>query len=306
MLEQTFVQPLMSAAKDMIPSWVSELAPHAANSRAVPLAGGTRATLDLYHGDDASMATAVVANAIGLSAEGLRESVAAVYEAVLGAMKESGFQHPVRMWSFVPGIHDRLAAGMDRYRLFNLGRYDAFARCLGDPASFANLLPAATAVGHFRDDLVVCTLGLRRPGVAIENPRQVPASAYSRAHGPRPPCFARAMVAQLPMGPRLLVSGTASIRGEDSVHFGSLPDQLDETFENLDRLVRSVDGVDRFTLRGVESARVYFPRATDRALLTAGVSKRLPESAITEFVPALICREELLVEIEAKLAPEPS
>jgi len=305
MLEQT-VQPLTSAAKGMIPSWVCELAPHAAEFRAVPLAEGTSATLELSCGDGASLVTAVVAHANWLSAEGLRASVAALYESVLGAMKASGFPHPVRMWSFVPGIHERLAAGMDRYRLFNLGRYDAFARCLGEPASFANFLPAATAVGHFGDDLVVCALGLRTPGMAIENPRQVPASAYSRAHGPRPPCFARAMIAQLPTGSRLLVSGTASIRGEDSVHAGSLTDQLDETFKNLDRLVRNVDGVDRFSLKGVESARVYFPRATDRALLTAAVPKRLPESATVEFVPAWICREELLVEIEAKLAPEPS
>jgi enamine deaminase RidA (YjgF/YER057c/UK114 family) len=211
------------------------------------------------------------------------------------------------MWNFLPEIHGRMGEGLDRYRVFNLGRFDAFAGWFGadGPGSPAPVLPAASAVGHYGDHLVVSALGLRTQGAPVENPRQTPAFAYSRAHGPRPPCFARATVVRLPAGPRLLVSGTASIRGEDSVHPGSLTLQLAETFENIDRLARCVRGTDRFDLTGIESARVYFPRPADRTLLASSVSARLPVTASVEFFPAWVCRPELLVEIEATLAPSP-
>lgn len=301
------VEPIVSLGRPMVPSWANELAPCVADSRVVGLSEGASAVLEVSRGDDAGMAMAVLPGATRLSAEGLRTCVAEVFTSVREGLSESGFPHAVRMWNFLPGIHGRMGEGLDRYRVFNLGRFDAFARWFDadGPESLAPVLPAASAVGHHGDHLVVSALGLRAPGEPVENPRQTPAFAYSRAHGPRPPCFARATVARLPVGPRLLVSGTASICGEDSVHPGSLSLQLAETFENIDRLARSVRGTDRFDLSGIESARVYFPRPTDRTLLASSVSARLPVTASVEFFPAWVCRPELLVEIEATLAPSP-
>lgn len=301
------VEPLVSLGRPMVPSWASELAPIVVESRIVGLAEGASAVVEVSRGDSAGMAMAVVPSAARLSAEGLRACVAEVFSLVREGLRESGFPHAVRMWNFLPGIHVRMGEGLDRYRVFNLGRFDAFADWFGaeGPESSTPLLPAASAVGHCGDYLVVSALGLRTAGAPVENPRQTPAFAYSVAHGPRPPCFARATVAELPAGPRLLVSGTASIRGEDSVHPGSLALQLAETFENIDRLASSVRGSDRFDLSGVESARVYFPRPADRALLASSVSARLPVTASVEFFPAWVCRSELLVEVEATLAPLP-
>ena len=297
------IEPVVSLGKPMVPSWACELAPCVAESRVLALPGGGGAGFEVSRGDDAAMVTAVIPCAAALSAEGLRGAVTEVFAAVLGGLRESGFAYPVRMWNFVPGIHGRMGEGMDRYRVFNQGRFDAFSRWFAGPAAFARVLPAASAVGHRGEHLVVCALGLRAPGVPVENPRQTPAFGYSPAHGPRPPCFARATVAPLPGGTRLLVSGTASIRGEDSVHAGSLPAQVDETFTNIERLLASAEGAERFAVSGVESARVYFPRGGDRAWLASAVSARLPVTASVEFFPALVCREELLVEIEAVVAP---
>ena len=82
--------------------------------------------------------------------------------------------------------------------------------------------------------------------------------------------------------------------------------QIHETFENLASLAASVPGQSRFSLDRAETARVYFPRPADRAALVAAMKARLPRSAAVEYVPAWICRRELLVEIEATLAPSPS
>ncbi len=298
---------LAPALMPMVPSWARELAPTVVEARSIAVAGGAAsAEIEYSRGEGAAMVTAVVPHAARLSAPALRACVAEVFGSMLAGLGGGRFAHPVRMWTFVPGIHDSMGAGIDRYRVFNMGRHDAFTKWFGDAAALGSVLPAASAVGHDGEALAMCTLGLRTPGVAVENPRQTPALAYSLTHGPKPPCFTRAMVAKLPTGTRLLVSGTASIRGEDSLHAGSIQRQLDETFKNLDRLVQSVQGADVFSLDGVETARVYFPRATDHEALLAGVAARLPASATIEYVPAWICRAELLVEIEATLAPLPS
>jgi len=300
-------ESLVALAKPMIPSWASALAPCIIDSRMIALAAGARAGLDLARSDGLGMATAVVQHATRLSAEEFRSSVAEVIALVLDGLSECGFPHPVRMWNFVPGIHACMGDGLDRYRVFNLGRFDAFSRCFGGarPEAFAQRLPAASAVGHQGEHLVVCALGSLTPGVPVENPRQTPSFGYSQVYGPKPPCFARATVARMPAGTRLLVSGTASIRGEDSVHEGSLNAQLEETFKNLDGLFRNVRGEERFELSGIENARVYFPRAVDCGPLATGVLARFPATASVEFFPAAVCRAELLVEIEATLAPSP-
>lgn len=286
-----------------VPQWACALAPESAGALEVVAAGGARAEVRLSRGRGAGLALASVDGVRGLAADAMRACVADVYRRVLRTLRDGGVPHPVRMWTFLPGIHDHLAPGMDRYRVFNAGRFDAFSEWLGGEAAFEQRLPAASALGHDGSRLIVAALGLETPGTPIENPRQVSAFAYSRAHGPRPPCFARAMFANLPSGPRLLVSGTASIRGEDSLHAGDLQKQLDETFENLGRLAQHARGGHRFELGGADTARVYFARPSDREAVIAGVAARMAPTTALEFVPALVCRAELLVEIEATLVP---
>lgn len=302
MLDHTMAQ-LELPGRPMAPSWARALTPHVAELRPMQLVSNAQALVEVCLGDEAAMATAVVPEATSLAADGFCAAVTNVYELVLGKLRATGFAHPVRIWTFVPGIHDAMGEGMDRYRVFNTGRYDALTRWFGGAAALQKVLPAASAVGHPDTQLLVCALGLRTPGVPVENSRQTPAFDYSRAQGPRPPCFARAMVAKLPIGTRLLVSGTASIRGENSVHPGSLSRQLEETFENIHRLAQDVPGADRFAIHGIETARVYFARAADRAMLVSAVSGWLPAAATVELFPAWICRAELLVEIEATIAP---
>lgn len=289
--------------KPAVPAWAYELAPDLRETRVVRLIDSISATLQFSRGSDAGLVTAVVANASELSAQTLRTSVSLVFKALLDWQRTQGFPHPVRMWSFLPQIHGRMGEELDRYRVFNMGRHDAFSQWFGGPSKFGRALPAASALGHAGNDLLIGSLALRTPGVPVENPRQTPAFEYPKVHGPKPPCFSRAMIAELPLGTRLLVSGTASIRGDDSLHEGSLDKQLDETFENLERLVTSAPGIQRFSLSNIETARVYYSRPDDRAALIHAIGRRLPAAATVEYVPAWICRAELLVEIEATLAP---
>lgn len=306
MIEHQAMRRIGSIDGIAVPAWAHDLTPSVIDSRELHLASGADANIDLFAGPDAALVKVTLPLAADLAADAFQASVTETFTRALETLQRTACRHTVRMWSFVPGIHAPMVDGMDRYRVFNSGRYDAFARWFGAPGAFDRSLPAASAVGHDGAALTVCALGLKVPGVPVENPRQTPAFGYSRAHGPRPPCFVRAMLAELPTGTRLIVSGTASIRGEASIHECTLTRQVEETFENLQHLTRSVPGRDRYCLDGVETARVYFPNASDRASLSEMISARLPATAQIEYVPAWICRSELLVEIEATIAPAPA
>jgi len=238
-----------------------------------------------------------------------RESLGTLLEAFilesLETLATTAFPHPVRVWNFLPGISDTVADGLDRYQVFNIARHRAFVRFFGHSAVVAGRIPTASCVGHSGNALVTCTLGAASPGVPIENPLQVPAFAYSTKFGPKPPCFARAALTRLGSRRLLLVAGTASIRGEDSTHPRSLPDQLAETVSNLRAVVaqgRAAAGLPSTVadgpLTGVTAARVYYRNPDDLPPIKRGLPPELANVADVEFVRADICREELLVEIE--------
>lgn len=234
-----------------------------------------------------------------------------MYRVLRESLAGTDTPHPVRIWNFIPSIHQSMPAApgephLDRYRIFNLGRFDAFSDWFGDLSTAPGTMPTATGIGHRGHELAIHILAAPTPGDPIENPRQRPAFRYSARYGPRPPCFARATRATINGRNLLLIGGTASVRGEDSVHHGSLAAQLDESVENLAILLRCVVD-DPAPLRLITEARVYFVHATDAEMLESELARRLPGVHRPELIQADICREELLVEIEAvaDLSPKP-
>jgi chorismate lyase/3-hydroxybenzoate synthase len=279
------------------------------------VAAAAHAALSALHvgsADGLTHATVSILDAAHLPALALEQAVTDAYQALAGVMAQAGC-HPVRFWNFIPGIHaamdvdaDAAAAHpRDRYMVFNAGRFAAFASTYGSPAAFSRSLPTASAVGVREGPLVIHALGLESPGAPLENPRQVPAYSYSRRYGPLPPCFARATLVQAPREERpwLLVGGTASILGEDSIHMRDPRRQAVETFENLARLVESgrssAGSADRGDpLAAFRELRVYIVREQDADLLRAMVEERFPAGTRVEYAQADLCRQELLVEIE--------
>lgn len=203
-----------------------------------------------------------------------------------------GHTHVVRVWNFIPGIHDRMDDGQQRYMAFNEGRHRALRGWLGGERGIAERAPAATGVGHAASDLVIHVLAVEHPGRAIENPAQVPAYRYSSRWGRVPPCFARATVLDHLSG-AVLVSGTAAVFGEESVFPGDLRAQWDATMTNLGRVLG------REPADSVEHARAYVARASDITAVRTLARSSLPASCGIEILQADLCRAELLVEVEA-------
>jgi enamine deaminase RidA (YjgF/YER057c/UK114 family) len=238
-----------------------------------------------------------VAGACDLDDVSFERSAADVYAHLADVISGRPDRYPVRLWNHIPCIRRTNERGLDRYMVFNAGRFAACSEWFGSPDAFDRLLPTASAVGHGGTDLVVHLLAADAPGTAVENPRQVPSYRYSRRFGPRPPCFARATTVRWgdDGGATILVGGTASIRGEETTHRGDLPAQARETFENMNALVRAAGAEG---LAAFESLRVYYVHEADRTVVERMTSDAFPHLPAIEYVKADLCRPDLLIEIE--------
>lgn len=234
---------------------------------------------------------------------GLERLTARAYALLFDALTEGPHRHAVRIWNFLPRILDESGDGQDRYMRFNAGRYRAFTERLGQADTFGRCVPAASAVGHAGSELIVHALAAAAPGDAVANPRQVPPYRYSRRFGPLPPCFARATRVESGDGQRyLLIGGTASIRGEESVHVGDLSAQLAETAENLSALIQTAEegAATHDPLRRLDRLRVYYVRPTDFPAIQRAVAAWFPRPQHVTWMQADLCRADLLVEIEGR------
>lgn len=220
------------------------------------------------------------------------------YGEVFGALRALGRPPLLRLWNYLPRINDE-SSGLERYRQFNVGRQEAFVAAGED--AFAGA-PAACALGKSAGSLSIRFLAGRTTVLPLENPRQVPAWRYSRRFGPKAPTFSRAVLADAGGGRvALLVSGTASIVGEDTVHAGDVGAQTDETLENLRALVGAAHARTdaRFGLDDL-ALTVYVRRPADAGAVRERLQAAVPQAlAQAIWLQADICRSDLLVEIEA-------
>ncbi len=294
------------------PGWVVELAgaeraPWTPCARGVEMRGAWSARRGLV--------SVRVPDALSLDPGGFHDAVRTAYGTLRDALRDTGTPHLIRVWNFIPGILEPLGDLDHRYMVFNAARHEAYASWYGGSRELEARVATASGVGHGGRDLLIHGLAAAEPGRPVENPRQVPSFRYSRRWGPLPPSFARATLAALEGGelPSLLVGGTASVRGEETVHVGDLDRQLEETFRNLATLVQV--GRQRCGLDGDEAPearlaryrhlRVYFRREEHRRQVSDAVRLAFRRADTVELARADLCRDELLVEIEgvAELAP---
>jgi chorismate lyase/3-hydroxybenzoate synthase len=98
-----------------------------------------------------------------------------------------------------------------------------------------------------------------------------------------------------------MVGGTASIRGEDSMHETDLGAQMDETLANLASVVGAAwSGLaeGRAALGRYRQLRAYHRREADRREVEARMQSAFPNLERLELLSAELCRAELLVEVE--------
>lgn len=256
-------------------------------------------------GQDAALVTVLFESANEWTSSSFGSTTEHMLSLVLDELSNTPFPKPTRSWNFLPDICAPLENGIDRYRAFNIARYRAFSSFFGESIISQGRVPPASCIGHWGSPILIAMLGTRNGVVSVENPRQVPAFEYSPKFGPRPPCFARAGLTTIGNKPMLLVAGTASVLGEESVHSGSLDAQIQETLLNLRAILaegarlhgQTLNTRDIDPLSTVAATRVYYRRQEDQPTLARMLPPELTNSDV-EYVHAEICRCELLLEIE--------
>jgi len=226
------------------------------------------------------------------------QATEALYQDMIALLIRHDFRQLTRAWNFVPEINQG-DGDEERYRQFCLGR----ARALDASSITSEDLPAATAVGIQADCLMsVAIMASTVAARNIENPRQVEAYNYPRQYGPRGPSFSRATLLHSDRdGALLLTSGTASIRGHESVHSFDAPAQVEETMTNLEHVMQQAAGIlGRADTghRGSNLYRVYLRDPADLEGVSAKILSHSVSSSQLIFLQADICRRELGVEIE--------
>lgn len=231
-------------------------------------------------------------------AAGLAAATERLYRELLAQTRVRGYPHLVRVWNYFADINGE-EQGLERYRQFCLGRFDAFAAADIAESQF----PSACALGHRGGDLLIYALASKTAPHHFENPRQASAYHYPAEYGPRSPSFARASLLSLPgQAPKLFVSGTASVVGFVTLHPYQLHEQITVTLENLDLLLAHVaqqyasEAGDLPALEA-EVLKVYVRNADDLGAIQQRIEQAYPQVPVV-YVAADICRADLLLEID--------
>jgi chorismate lyase / 3-hydroxybenzoate synthase len=219
------------------------------------------------------------------------------YSNIFTVLDVTGYASVYRFWNYMACIN-AYSYGLERYRQFNFGRQEAFAKrgCMDKDA-----IPAACALGFESGPLTVAFLAGKSKGRAIENPRQVSAYRYPPQYGPRSPLFSRATLADLGNSDVLFLSGTASILGHETLHAGDVLRQTQETLTNIGAVLGEANKWARHSRFDLASMlyTVYVRHAEDVAVIRQELERVLGPDLHAAYLQADICRQDLLLEIEA-------
>lgn len=236
-------------------------------------------------------------------ATSLQQATESAYQQIFALLHELNFSYPYRFWNYMADING-ISHELERYQQFNIGRQNAF---IAHGRQTTGQLPAACALGVAEGSLQIAFIAGRSPSLAIENPRQISAYEYPEQYGPSSPTFARASLLNFNQCKLLLISGTASIVGHQTLHVGDVIAQTHETLNNLKAIVSEANRLlnqDKFDL-ATSFYRVYLRHAADLPLVRNEMQRVFGNHVQALFLQAEICRQNLLLEIEASIFSAP-
>ncbi|MDO5981128.1 hypothetical protein [Flavivirga spongiicola] len=208
----------------------------------------------------------------------------------------------VRQWNYIPDI-TRFEKDFQHYQQFNDARTLFY-----EGVNWKKGFPAATGIGTRYAPLLIDVIAMKGHlgEFPLMNSKQVNAHIYSNdvllgagdsvLKQRSTPKFERAKLIEEKQSVSVFVSGTAAIVGEESLALNNASEQTNITIDNIKNLI-SKEALS-FCEPKLEFIRVYVKNPPDY-----GAVKRVCESRLSDvpavYVEADICREELLVEIEA-------
>lgn len=219
------------------------------------------------------------------------------YQAIFEEIQRLGFPYLLRTWNFFENI-TKAQGQTDNYQLFCKGRAQAYQLTTLPTACY----PAATVIGAQEKGLYIYFLAGKQAGIGIENNEQVSAYEYPTQYSADPPLFSRALLHRTPQQDCLFISGTASIAGHATQHKGQVEQQLALCIHNVENLLGSAHQQYQFnttTFDGCDQIKVYVKNHSDIDKIKNYFHTRFEQTLPVTFFIGDMCREDLLVEIEA-------
>ena len=222
----------------------------------------------------------------------------------------------VRQWNYIGDILT-VREGYQNYQIFNEVRSEYYHRY-----RHVKGYPAATGVGMKHGGVILdfCALQPHKSIMIkpVGNPDQFNAYNYGQQvlkgvadKGKtikHPPQFERGLLLVNNQYSTLFISGTASIKGQETIGIEDIEKQTIVTIENIRklsdpaRISKVISGAapyrEKYTL-----LRVYIKRQSDFNLVRQICDRNFPGIPVI-YVEADICRDDLLIEIEAEAVLE--
>ena len=245
----------------------------------------------------------------------LHEQAAYSFEEMLKLLKHEGYtlNQIIRQWNYIPQIlnswkeKDEL---FQQYQVFNEVREHYFKK-----NNLDNDFPAATGIGINHGNVTIDFLAARPVNdiniQSIQNPKQINAHQYGQqvlvgssimfSQAKKPPLFERAKLIGNKESGLILISGTASITGQNTIGVNNIKQQLQTTFNNISELInyaRREYPENKYDLK-YTYLRVYVKRNVPFDKVIEICRNQYP-GIIMQFVQADVCRDDLLVEIEGE------
>lgn len=226
--------------------------------------------------------------------------------------EQMSFNNIIRQWNFIGNILEFNYENQN-YQVFNKVRSDNYLK-----HRTVHSYPAATGVGMKFGGVFLDFFAVKAESnlklIAIDNPDQIRPYDYSQkvlkgkpTDGEKlnqPPQFERAVYLINNRNSSLFVSGTASIIGQDTIGIDNIEKQTVITIENIGKLADSERIGHLTSNKDFCSAkpillRVYIKNQSDFAKVKSVCLEYFSDTPIV-FIEADICRDNLLVEIEAE------
>jgi len=220
----------------------------------------------------------------------------------------------VRQWNYIGNILE-IRNESQNYQVFNEVRSKNYHKYRHVP-----FYPSATGIGMRFGGVILDCCAVKAENstkiLPVNNPDQVNPYIYGqqvlkgipsgRKKNNQPPQFERALLFSCHKNTTLFISGTASIIGQDTVGIDDVERQTVVTIENIARLtdasrLRHLMGNPDLDKGRMILLRIYVKRQADFARVKS-VCEKLHPGVPAIYIESDICRDNLLVEIEAELS----
>ena len=236
-----------------------------------------------------------------ISESNFQELCEQAYKEIFECLRNTDCSQLLRTWNFFPEITKKCTGGQQQ-----TNRYDLFCqsrlRAVQSSKIEHKIYPAATVIGNHKKCFQIYFFASDNPGIAVENPRQTSAYNYPVSVAHAQPLFSRGILKVWGNRTHFYVSGTASIVGYKTLHINDVGAQLNEAINNVETLVAHANEQHKTKLNAQDDLlymKIYVRRREDVAQINQILASRLSSTTPRILLLGDMCRDDLLVEIEA-------